>query len=90
MVSHLLVFMAWNATDFNTFSVDVVISPSVATCKNIRIHFGRGVDAKLAILIDDQPTNQLSKYSAHSWTYDNSTVMPLDWKWSTHSVDKHH
>jgi hypothetical protein len=50
----LLVFMAvWNATDFNTFSVDVVISTSVATGKNIRIHFGRGVDAKLAILVDD-------------------------------------
>ena len=43
----------WNATDFNTFSVDVTMSPSIATCKNIRIHLGRGVDSKLAILFDD-------------------------------------
>jgi hypothetical protein len=43
----------WNTNDFNNFTTDITVSPSLATCKNIQLYLGRGVDPKVALLIDD-------------------------------------
>ena len=43
----------WNANDFNNFTTDITVSPSLASCKNIQLFLGRGVDQRVAVLIDD-------------------------------------
>ena len=55
----------WNANDFNNFTTDITVSPSLATCKNIRLYLGRTVDRKLAVLVDDV---QIKAKSTHNPT----------------------
>jgi len=43
----------WNAIDFNNFTADITVTPSMATCKNMRIHLARGLDSGLAVVVDD-------------------------------------